>query len=280
MSDQPRDYIVRENTAEKTETNKDHAEQKRDGALIITNDNRNIHPKATHDDREKPNWVEKGTLAVLTLTLFAAGYAGYEAHRLADSTEVAIGDARKVADAQSRDTTQSLQIARDAANATRASIEAVKIQLRPYISFDQVDISDATGPLAPTIFLQIKNAGVTPAYDLEWLTSYAAVPFPNSPDIVVDRTKPISHGALAVGASLSKTYTIEGWNAEWGQKITAGSAAIFVVGEISFIDAFKCKTLIKFKLIHGGYAGVRPSKLTVAQDGNDQQPPTCPEPRK
>jgi len=127
MSDQWREYLIGKNAAEKADRDKDHAEQKRDGAIIVANDNRNVYPDAAHEDRKKPNWVEKGTLVVLTLTLFAAGYAGYEAHRLADSTEMAIGDARRVAEGQSKDTAESLKIARDAADAaTTAADTALK----------------------------------------------------------------------------------------------------------------------------------------------------------
>lgn len=74
----------RQKPAEQSEGGKDHAEQKRDGSVIVTNDNRHIYPQTTKEERKKPNWVEKGTLFVLTLTLIAAGYAGFEAHRLAE----------------------------------------------------------------------------------------------------------------------------------------------------------------------------------------------------
>jgi len=43
---------------------------------------------------DPPNWVEKGTLLALILTLFAAGLAAFEADRLARDTEIALGDAR------------------------------------------------------------------------------------------------------------------------------------------------------------------------------------------
>ena len=125
MSDQWRAYLVGKNPAEQSEGGKDHAEQKRDGSVIVTNDNRHIYPQTTKEERKKPNWVEKGTLFVLTLTLIAAGYAGFEAHRLAELTKKAVFDSERTATQQTADTAQSLKIAKEAAAATTAANAAL-----------------------------------------------------------------------------------------------------------------------------------------------------------
>jgi hypothetical protein len=165
---------------------------------------------------------------------------------------------------------------RDQANAARDSVEAVKVQLRAYISFDQGSISDATGATPPIISLEIKNTGLTPAYDLIWLSTFAAVPFPKYPPIVIDRKSAASKSTLAPGATTSRSQTIQGWNQDWGAGIAKGTAAIFIIGEISFTDAFNCTNLIHYRFMHGGNIGVRPNKLTLTPDGNEEEPPNCP----
>jgi len=72
MSDESRAYLVGKHAAEKSDSDKSQAENKRNGSIIITNDNRNIYPQAAHEERKKPNWVERGTLVVLFLTFAAA----------------------------------------------------------------------------------------------------------------------------------------------------------------------------------------------------------------
>jgi hypothetical protein len=73
-----------------------HTQKEYPSSTIITNNNRNDHPDKSQSRSHPPNWVEKGTLFVLTLTLLAAGYAGYQANRLADLTNQAISDNRDV----------------------------------------------------------------------------------------------------------------------------------------------------------------------------------------
>lgn len=91
-----------------------------------------------HKTSKPPNLVEKWTLWILTATLLAAAYAGYEATRLADSTD------RLVIDAQ----------------------ETAKRQLRAYVSFTEGTIENCQTKGGCRLFMGVKNTGQTPAYNL------------------------------------------------------------------------------------------------------------------
>jgi hypothetical protein len=93
-------------------------------------------PIPSHNNPKPPNWVEKWTLGVLTLTLIAAGYAGFEARRLADLTEHLITDGR----------------------------QSSERQLRAYVSIDKASVAAIGHTLRAVI--ELRNSGQTPAHDL------------------------------------------------------------------------------------------------------------------
>jgi hypothetical protein len=121
------------------------AEKECCGSIIITNNNSNQHPNTSNEHADKPNWVEQGTLFVLALTLIAAGYAGYQAGRLADLTHDIIVDGRKES----------------------------AIQSRAYVSIRSIDLkrnNDDTFDVIP----QWENSGNSPAIRMITAVSYHA----------------------------------------------------------------------------------------------------------
>lgn len=114
-------------------TGQAEAERKLDNASgeLGGKDGENISGSRNHEmkpDKRKYvlNWKKReirewAHLVVLTLTLAAAAAAAYEASRLADLTNIAIGDARKLAKKQAIDTQAALATAKQAADSSTVS---------------------------------------------------------------------------------------------------------------------------------------------------------------
>ena len=111
--------IVGVNGDASAQQHQDSAEAKEQGTSR-TGDS-NINASTAYNKPDKPNWVEIGTLMVLILTFGAAIFAGAEAKRLADATEIAISESRDATAKQVKLTVESNQITYAAMfNASRA----------------------------------------------------------------------------------------------------------------------------------------------------------------
>ena len=152
---------------------------------------------------------------------------------------------------------------------TVAPTEAQIIAQRAYVGVSDADLSDVTGAAAPTVAVNIKNTGLTPAYDLTWRATFAVTEFPITKEIKLDRKKVAPKIVLAPGTVLSYKWTFTEWKKEWGEMITRGDAAIFAVGEITYKDAFGKACFTKYRLIHGGDSMVSPGRFGPAAEGNE-----------
>ena len=142
-------------------------------------------------------------------------------------------------------------------------------QLRAYVSVSEAYISSATGKTPPTISLEVRNFGQTPAYDLIWLASYTVSPEPDAAPFALHREVPPSKSTLFPATTTSKTIILPGWKPDYGEMISAGKAAVYAFGEISYTDAFGKKRRVAYRLKHGGSQGVRPEKLYPTEEGNE-----------
>lgn len=279
MPDESRTNIISKDPAEKTDSNKDCTEQKRDGSIVITNDNRNVYPQASQEERKKPNWVEKGTLIVLFFTFCAAIYAGIEAHRLAEWTKTAVGDAETVATQQSADTAKLLKISRDAADAAKTSAEAAlkqatemhdqaatsrdqlaafesesHIRLRAYLS---AIVVTAIPPLEVNkdreITTTFQAAGQTPAIDMTGWAASATGPYPMPDTLVLPGKETVNPTMIQTKITLTpNTFTTLPLmtsplkQSDFDAIKTLRTHRLYVWGKMDFTDVFGCKRWITY----------------------------------
>lgn len=143
------------------------------------------------------------------------------------------------------------------------------IAQRAYVYVNDANLSDVTGANAPTVAVNIKNTGLTPAYDLTWRAIFVCAKFPLTEETMLDREKEAQKVVLPPGGVLSYKWTFTEWKKEWSEMITKGDAAIFAIGEITYKDAFGKTRFTKYRLIHGGNARVSPGKFGIAAEGNE-----------
>jgi hypothetical protein len=133
--------------------------------IFITQDTHtNTKPPNTHSEaKDQPNWVEKWTLVVLFLAFIAATYAGYEANRLADLTQIVIDDAAKVSKQQAQDTTTALGLSKQSADAAASAVETNIATERARLFLGNVFFKGDREDPYPIISFQIINLGKTSA---------------------------------------------------------------------------------------------------------------------
>jgi hypothetical protein len=164
--------------------------------------------------------------------------------------------------------TPALGASKSGQQATVGPAEPQIIAQRAYVSVSDANISDVTGANAPTVAINIKNTGLTPAYDLTWRAIFGVTEYPITREIRLDRKKVASTIVLPPGGVLSYKWTFPEWKKEWSEMISKGDAAIFAIGEITYNDAFGKTRFTKYRLIHGGDSMVSPGKFGPAADGN------------
>jgi hypothetical protein len=154
--------------------------------------NNGSNGSGNHDRKpDPPNWVEKGTLVALVLTLAAAGWAASEADRLARDTETALSDARIAAqlahadnvkaqnlttDALRQSTENASQSHGDSTAANSTSIRAIGADNRAWIADLGVADNLTQSPKKPgdtlKIFFRYENVGKEPATDTLFKGAY------------------------------------------------------------------------------------------------------------
>jgi hypothetical protein len=146
-------------------------------------------------------------------------------------------------------------------------IRTARRQLRAYVFIDSTLINGMNAGQTPQVELVIKNFGQTPAYKV---THWIGVGIDSYPHPVETNTGvhlgPISLGPngviiikQAAGVALTEAQITD---------ILAGTVAIYAVGEIRYVDAFRKKRLTKFRLFSGATIG-RPGEMATHQSGND-----------
>jgi hypothetical protein len=157
-----------------------------------------------------------------------------------------------------------------AANAAQAATDATKRsivlaedtaqrQLRAYVMVHAAAIENLSSGRKPIARLILKNTGQTPAHAVSHWCSSGVAPYP-MPDHVVRAlrgretemsTKPLPPGAETKAWSESEILT----EAQY-EGLSEGTHALYVVGEIRYLDAFNKPQETDFLLFVGGPGGL------------------------
>ena len=207
-------------------------------------------PDQTDRHSGEPNWVEKGTFWVLILTLIAAGYAGYQAGRLADLTKTAIDDARTNSDRQDTNTKRALDIAARSADAASKQADAATVATK---TAQQSMVASQRAWIGPTnaalnqlpvagnelqLTLTYLNTGHEPGIDLVTNESWIIAMPDTKVDAVISAaaqqcpTASPAPGDVAYPTGLSNNYslTMKVAGASINQDLVDGRTVIYLYG--------------------------------------------------
>jgi hypothetical protein len=140
-------------------------------------------------------------------------------------------------------------------------------QLRAYVHLDNAWFEE-TDPTKWRITYRIKNFGQTPAYKVKVLEAAKVVDWNNGKPAIPVATKGFSLGAIAPGGDfVDNEATLQG-SVTRGELAT-GSKAIYLVGKVTYTDAFHRKRWTAFQLYIGGSVGCTGNELYSDDEGND-----------
>jgi hypothetical protein len=152
----------------------------------------------------------------------------------------------------------------------RNSVPIDKLQTRAYVTVKEAILRNFDA--VPEAFVSVINTGITPAYELSFLLGIKITPFPPSADLWGPVNGPYSVMTLGPNQTAENIVTA-GRSLEPHEKlrISSGSAAIFVVGKVTYKDVFGDDHFLQIKLACGGpYGPPRGNgKLSVCEDGNN-----------
>ena len=203
-----------------------------------------------------PDWVIVGFTLVLTLVAILQ-------HRLES--------------AMSRDTGDSIQIARDSANAAKrlaSEIEASnRIALRAYISLQAAQVLNIGEGQKPKFVGELKNFGRTPAKNVRARHNVWACDFPLP--IAIPDSVPVagqgSTGVVAAGSEIK--IEVEGTgplSTDQIARIKAGRGVILGFGEIHYDDVFNGHQITRYRFMWGGDAGAPDEgQMAACHEGNE-----------
>lgn len=164
-------------------------------------------------------------------------------------------------------TWQLVIVARDQSKTTRA-------QLRAYIWVAESSINDVVGADYVHPVLKIQNSGQTPATDvIQWANQiFGPYPLGHLIKELPGRLEPegASKSYLGPGGCLflePKAQRL--YSPQEKAAINAKTGAIYVWGEINYVDAFREDRSTKFILFKGGDMGTQGPQLYSYRDGNE-----------
>jgi hypothetical protein len=127
----------------------------------------------------------------------------------------------------------------------------------------------ACGPVA---FVQIKNAGQTPAYRVAHWGGICFREYPLvSPLPAKDAQLPPMPSVLGPGIGGSKMLFLNQLSSQQIADLRDGTGAIYIYGEITYIDAFEVERFTRYRAMHhriGGVIGVS-TDLSHTEEGNE-----------
>lgn len=145
-------------------------------------------------------------------------------------------------------------------------------ELRAYVlvkgakleSWDSVD-----DPATATIV--VRNYGQTPAYSVDSYVGVAAHDYPLKIEVKPPSDMKTVKSILAPGGEhIFRVPTLRPLDSDEIALVSGGYAAIYVVGRISYVDAFKKDQVTNFLLFYGGEIGTAPDGLMGPYEtGND-----------
>ena len=125
-------------------------------------------------------------------------------------------------------------------------------QLRAYVIVDRVGINGVITNSQPTVTVEFKNSGQTPAYDVTSWISIGLSKFPLTYSIPEEINFPTMKGSkdiiflvggkVLLPATMSSPLTIEEID-----QLNTGTHAIYFIGKIIYKDAFGIERFTKFK---------------------------------
>jgi hypothetical protein len=230
-----------------------------------------------------PDWFVAIFTALLTYVTYrlvkTTGNLRQSTDKLWEAGERQIQATRDIAATQTRLTRQQLAIAKESADAAKASVDAVVVQLRANIGIKNADITNMDGPGPWYVTLVFENFGETPAYDLTMWGAFHVRPagvvarFKNRDEdrSVGSNSMLAQHAEIEQGHKIQLTY-------EQQIALTQGKATLYVYGDIRYRDAFKNDRFFRYRYMCGGEAGMRTLQdakgkwtglLTPCPDGNE-----------
>jgi hypothetical protein len=172
-----------------------------------------------------------------------------------------LADAKEAADA-ARDT------ARATGDAVTLARQSAEIQLRAYMSIRRTTISNVGFGNVPEVEIETINYGQTPAYRVCVTHRYCLANFPLNEEI----SQPQKESSSTVGPGLTLLSAARGSAAltfEHMQGVQKGDLAIYVIGKITYEDAFSQKRTNNFRFFVGGKKGFPPNNSMFADlEGN------------
>ncbi|MGX7874000.1 hypothetical protein ACVDG5_015690 [Mesorhizobium sp. ORM6] len=147
-------------------------------------------------------------------------------------------------------------------------------QLRAYIFPHELNVTDVELGKRPAANMVAKNTGLTPATEVIAWAGVWVGNFPLAAELVrvtPEFMRTASRRSVGPGASFT---IIHAWNealtAQHIQMLQNGTAAIFIWGEITYVDVFGQKRTTGFRSYYGGDTGLRPGgATTTSQEGNE-----------
>jgi len=141
-------------------------------------------------------------------------------------------------------------------------------QLRAYVGITDIKAENIGG--AAAFLLEFRNSGQTPAYSMTVETRVKLADYPLNETLPIVSTRKgvtilgpgdTGHGFVPAGRALSSEELAE---------MQAGTRAVYVYGEINYIDAFKKKRWTKFRFMIGGNVDIRPEgNMGACEEGNE-----------
>jgi len=163
-------------------------------------------------------------------------------------------------------------------SATRDLVEDAKQnserKLRAYVFPHELTVSEVELGHRPTANMVVKNTGLTPATDVIAWAGVWVGNFPLIAELIRATPEFMKTASLrSVGPGASFTI-INSWNealtAQHIQMLQNGTAAVFIWGEITYVDVFGKTRTTSFRSYYGGDTGLRPGgATTTAPEGNN-----------
>lgn len=205
-------------------------------------------------DNELSRWADPITIFTALLVLVGAGQVWF-----LRNTDKA--------------TTKAAEAAQKSAEVAAASADAVVSQLRAYVGIKSCDLDAVgVGQGATRATVTLKNTGQTPAFNL---TQWAAMgvdffPLQNGLPQIAAGQQPGPVQPLGPGAEiLVKPIFAQPLQAHHVAALNAGTMAIYVIGEVTYTDAFKKDRVLKYCLFSNSLVNIAEGHMAAYELGND-----------
>lgn len=157
-----------------------------------------------------------------------------------------------------------------AMRALRLARDRTRRELRAYVFPIYAHIRDVRAS-RPAFVIDVKNFGQTPAYGLRVKTALQSGSHPLTTKLVPEVQSSIATAQLAPQAALFDEIALtHSLSANEISALAEGSAAIYLFGEIEYLDIYKKKRWTTFRMRLGGPEGIPThGRLGYHEEGND-----------